>query len=474
MARLSAAPFTIHEDRIRTCSTSPPPTFAISHHDDIDPSSASDNESSPKLDHRAKSTSNRVSISTLPSSSDTDSDCLPTPRRPRDLRSPTRRKVPRSLPPQQRHVSASSASSIATDTDLPLVLLHISLLPLPAPWTSPTACAKLPQAVQRQLRSLCTKFTPEIVARGVLLRHPGSDLDLLKRRVVEGLGLEGQADLGDDSEEAERVDSGAELEEEKGECRGEGKWDVKVFAANGLMDAETWEVAWEEMERVDVMVTPLVGEEMTMLLEKVLDAESEANVRGQRVGEGRSHGLEAAKVEVERLEGRIRDLEDEWKDLSTTRMHQQKNRRGFEELPPAFRPEQVPIEVLLRNYIYLQAKDMRNIMILALLAVSIMLSFQVTAMRAASDFSRLDSCEVLGRTIAASLASARLLPVQTPQTTVWADTQANSLKVAEMVTVMVEAETMSTISTNNGLAAVSTTGDASVDIVGLAVASREL
>ncbi|KAF2143500.1 uncharacterized protein K452DRAFT_317628 [Aplosporella prunicola CBS 121167] len=53
------------------------------------------------------------------------------------------------------------------------------------------------------------------------------------------------------------------------------RWDIRVFAANGLMRAGAWAAAWSEMERVDVEVVPWISEELRSAMEKAVRGEEE-------------------------------------------------------------------------------------------------------------------------------------------------------------------------------------------------------
>jgi hypothetical protein len=177
--------------------------------------------------------------------------------------------------------------------EFPLVLLHCSLLP-------PTLALKnhitdealmeevLPGEYWRRWKILQDKVGEEneVRTRGVLIPHPRDDYDVLEERLLESLELErprirkghymgGTADidsgLGTESErdtenESDLEGRAAVTSPKPPKCADCGKrvpkevevdrkWEVKVYAANGLMRAGAWAAAWSEMEKVDVEVS---------------------------------------------------------------------------------------------------------------------------------------------------------------------------------------------------------------------------
>jgi hypothetical protein len=105
----------------------------------------------------------------------------------------------------------------------------------------------------------------------VLIPHPKADYDLLEERLLESLELERPRVrsghfLGVQREEVEGAEEESEAEStQSSQCPDcgrkvatgvemERKWEIKVYAANGLMRAGAWGAAWEEMEKVDIEV----------------------------------------------------------------------------------------------------------------------------------------------------------------------------------------------------------------------------
>ena len=172
-------------------------------------------------------------------------------------------------------------------TEFPLVLLHCTMLPpslgslVVQGQLDDDALLKevLPEVYWRRWRTLREKVIDnvEVKTRGVLIPHPREDYDSLEERLLESLELEKPRireahylrKEGDESYEAEIH---PDLEQEENcmitskvqcpDCGGkvstgveqEKKYEVKVYAANGLMRSGAWGAAWQEMEKVDVEV----------------------------------------------------------------------------------------------------------------------------------------------------------------------------------------------------------------------------
>ncbi|KAG8630160.1 hypothetical protein KVT40_001779 [Elsinoe batatas] len=438
------------------------------HSSSSNPSSDADSESDPVIFSLPGTRHSSVLHNTTTPS--IGSDVFSTPTRTRRTTVHRRPDTPRTRngtphPVVKSRPSSKLRESTQPSTDsLPLVLLHITILPLPAELEDDWFSGILREGTRKRLSLLKTKLTGEVSKRGLLIKHPRGDYDLLEERILQALELE-QGRLSDDGhylghsqeeeDDQERVDSGAELEDNgSGRCNtccrqikeagsgvaGEQKWDLQVFAGNGRMRAETWTVAWREMEMVDVVVLPWMDEEERLKL-----AEARTSVSNPHVKENPASPEADTDVAVtlhnnpdqitlereaeEALQRHIQDQEQLRRDQHETavldkilaleaRLHDlsQKSQRNHSpsqsrdhtnfnvhDLPPAFKPEQVPIEVLLRNYLVVLAKDARNIAIAVLLAVVVVLSIQLSVTRSAGQMDRFNSCRVMAETIAESL-----------------------------------------------------------------------
>ncbi|KAF3922849.1 hypothetical protein AA313_de0200541 [Arthrobotrys entomopaga] len=169
----------------------------------------------------------------------------------------------------------------------PLVLLHVTLLPLPVQGPASSVLAN-------HLRKM---ISPTVVARGLLLPHPNDDYDALIEMIAENLGLDQETpppfkkaptyaieDCASHSEGSYIDSSEEEADPYCPTCsrrrlkpeyvrhdrprrhrrpfRHNEKWyTINIFASNGLMRAGAWSRSWEEMERIDVEVTVTSGYE---------------------------------------------------------------------------------------------------------------------------------------------------------------------------------------------------------------------
>ncbi|KAL2075372.1 hypothetical protein VTL71DRAFT_315 [Oculimacula yallundae] len=183
----------------------------------------------------------------------------------------------------------------------PLVLLHVTVLPLHWPYshlmTSPEVPESL-QTVKESWRLLQDKVGDTVLERGILLPHPQDSYEVLEERLLEALELPvrprakilrcghymgpSDSELASSDEEGDDNWSGEAGEQRKwcDICRrdvrletvgdvgkGERRFRVKIYASNGLMRAGAWEAAWREMERVDVELEPYVEMHLNAELE---------------------------------------------------------------------------------------------------------------------------------------------------------------------------------------------------------------
>ena len=211
--------------------------------------------------------------------------------------------------------------------EYPLVLLHVTLLPLIFPHQDLLTSSHLPpelQPVKETYRLLQEKLAETVLERGILVPHPQDDYEVLEERLLEALELPvrprarilkcghylGPSTITSSSEEEESDgDSGigsGSLSSHKEDVRkwcdvcgrevsydhiamrmqGRGKlFKVKVFASNGLMRAGAWAACWREMERVDVSIEPLVEGQLAVQLEEF--ASLQQHVNGQERGDVR-------------------------------------------------------------------------------------------------------------------------------------------------------------------------------------------
>lgn len=205
----------------------------------------------------------------------------------------------------------------------PLVLLHVTLLPLRWPWgdlldsVRPNELSEAGKALREAWRQLQDRVGDTVCDRGILLPHPQNDFEVLEERLLEAvelplrrrarilecghyLGPANDMSLTEDmdSEDDEEYEARLAAEQSKthwcGTCHSEIRYDslgegrvfrTKVYASNGLMKAGAWDACWKQMERVDVEVEPIVDELVLDELEH-LAAEQSARLDEEHELEG--------------------------------------------------------------------------------------------------------------------------------------------------------------------------------------------
>ena len=277
------------------------------------------------------------------------------------------------------------------------MLLHVTLLPLPTHYSSEVLEAVLPTTVLANWNLLQEKATKTVLERGVLIPHPREDYDLLEERLLETLELkqprilkcghfhlspEEEADVLQQDSDSEE-DSGAEDAEICDDCgrrirngrfgdagTGSKRWDIKIFAANGLMRSGAWSAAWKEMERVDVEITPWMEDSMKRELE--LQREDEEQQRSETEHRVREEGV--GSLDDERLREiygqNAQDFVDGLADEESMRspaVETSPKRPETQEAAAEPQPKgEVPLQELLMRYLYSAIQDRRNIVIFLL------------------------------------------------------------------------------------------------------------
>lgn len=265
--------------------------------------------------------------------------------------------------------SPKGRSSRFKRQEAPLVLLHVTLLPLR--WTygdlmNHFETKKLPPVVfssegmknlRGAWRQLQDRLGDTVLDRGILLPHPQNDYEILEERLLEALelplrrrarilecghylGPANEMTINDDADnDSEDYSDSEEYEvERKPEkrhwcktCKGDIKYEelgsdrifrVKVYASNGLMSAGAWEACWKEMERVDIEVEPIIDTGLQGELSKlagILEQEQQQQIKAeqkQRAAEEQRLLLEeeqrlSLEEERQRLEIQRQELEEE-------------------------------------------------------------------------------------------------------------------------------------------------------------------
>lgn len=262
----------------------------------------------------------------------------------------------------------------------PLVLLHVTLLPLR--WAYGEVVnyfegKKVPPALfssegiknlRVAWRQLQDRLGDTEMERGILLPHPQNDYEILEERLLEALELPlrrrarilecghylgpsnemtPSSDIDDDSEDtSDAEDSDANGKKEKRHwcktCKGDIKYEelgservfrIKVYASNGLMSPGAWEACWKEMERVDIEVEPITGSHIQQELAKLgatFDQEHQQRLDQQAEEQERLHFEEEQRLQME--EERRQQLEEERAQLEAQRQQfEEERRRSLEE-----------------------------------------------------------------------------------------------------------------------------------------------
>jgi hypothetical protein len=266
----------------------------------------------------------------------------------------------------ERHLRLASsqagpAQSLHTaqqhERNTPLVLLHVSILPSQQPAYPLTVlqAANAPSWVVENILLFREKLCSAVLARGVLIPHPGEEYDVLEERLLEALELcaprvladghfydeQGTYDSADEDEVDGFTETGVNAKPRaicdyahgdsddashhhhdhnddddgdddfcttcaqpmrlpyRGTGHGKRRWDVRFYASNGLMRAGAWNAAWQEMERVDVEIQPWMPQDVRIALDTAMEREIRADAQ-------QHDASDALKSELER---RIHQLE---------------------------------------------------------------------------------------------------------------------------------------------------------------------
>lgn len=336
--------------------------------------------------------------------------------------------------------------------EFPLVLLHVTLIPLSLPYSRSTLQRVLSADVLAAHTLLQQKLNATVVGRGLLIPHPQEEYEVLEDRILEALDLRvprilkcghflggerrrrtslcggrgnaGGAEGSVFSEMDSGFQSGAStasgedmdirdhdyehlsLEETCSSCPRQLKlpshgakdahgrrWDMRVYAANGLMRDGAWCAAWREMERVDVEIGVLITDEVRARLEEEEEEERtartaiESRTPPPRPREGSLAGLHVAHSRPSAVA------------LATTtsaapsRHHQSLqggarssrasvSRGTSAQASPtrsSLRKDPIPLSTLLKYYIIVLSQDGRNVVLFVLSTLLAFLALRSTS-----------------------------------------------------------------------------------------------
>lgn len=358
----------------------------------------------------------------------------PSFRRPESVRrmqmsspTPSERSLRRSLLSSQRVRTPNSGKSSVKGSprrpkwahekeeeekkEYPLVLLHMTLLPIELRWSKQTMEELLSGDTLESLQLLQSRLSSTILQRGILIPHPKDEYELLEERLLEALELKtervtkcghfrARESTSSASSEDSGVGSSVEDVDDGTSCRtchrhlsavstavgGGRKWSIKVFAANGLMRASAWTAAWSEMESVDIEIMPWIDEDVRKSLDaRTLKEEVEENARQEeemrRIAttaeeQFRVESVREAKTWEDQACRDGREQQEDFKKPTDHKMSISKENtveedlhpvsRKADDLPPVYPRKDIPLSLLLRNYIFLLAQDKRNVLIFGL------------------------------------------------------------------------------------------------------------
>lgn len=248
--------------------------------------------------------------------------------------------------------------------DYPLVLLHVTVLPLQWPCgdaldaVGGEGIPRELQGVKESWKLLKEKLGDTVLERGILLPHPQDSYEILEERLLEALELPvrprakilscghylGPDDAGDSSSEdgSENEDDarmmgsrerwcdicGREVKyEEIGISGKQKRFRIKVYASNGLMRAGAWAAAWREMERVDVEIEPFVPSHLAPLMDSLITFHAQSLPT-----QGPNHGLADHQREPDESESRLQDEEEA---MRRREREEERMREIYGDSPPA-------------------------------------------------------------------------------------------------------------------------------------------
>ncbi|KAF7904751.1 hypothetical protein EAF00_002085 [Botryotinia globosa] len=232
-----------------------------------------------------------------------------------------------------------------------LVLLHVTVLPLQWQYAKAILAPELPAnlySIREAYYLLQEKLSETILTRGILLPHPQDSYESLQERFLDALELPvrprakilrcghymGPNTTSSDDDSDER-DSGFGSTgrfrprpekvwcdicrrdvryEDDDQDEDDKRFNIKIFASNGLMRAGAWAAAWREMERVDIEIEPFVQPWMVEDMEDLIERLREAEERDED-----SYGLYSDDSSRESLGSEAQRLHEQGMDKVTLR-----------------------------------------------------------------------------------------------------------------------------------------------------------
>ncbi|KAI7602891.1 hypothetical protein KC346_g12149, partial [Hortaea werneckii] len=316
--------------------------------------------------------------------------------------------------PNPRHQARYSTHELESKQN-PLVLLHVTVLPVKIPWRHEVVQEIMPTPILDQIYLLRSKLTEIVMQRGILIPHPREEYDLLEERVLEALELRQEritkdghfhrprgsassiwtsdstdSGLGSSVEAASDPECCPTCSYGASESASTGVWKINIYAANGLMRAAAWSAAWSEMERVDVEILPAIPADSRRMLDARRDEEASTAVNGNeipaaspQISLGRQMPMDHTEHQPDLLAEEILQSGNQTSEMDVLRQQailrvpaeqifpvQSKERdSSSDELPQIYRPSQIPLSMLMRNYLILLLRDGKHVIAFVLAAV---------------------------------------------------------------------------------------------------------
>ncbi|KAJ5207710.1 hypothetical protein N7449_002089 [Penicillium cf. viridicatum] len=345
-----------------------------------------------------------------------DDEYLTPPRRRQGLRSRSPGPSPLKRSP---YYSPTASKQPKPRKEAPLVLLHCTLLPpsIPVPGASDPRNQdiledELPAEYWKRWRRLQDRVGSGVLRdRGVLISHPEDLYDILEERLLESLelqrprlqnghfvgredhssGSEGDfSDIGETETDGEQGDECPDCGTHVRHGDSNRKWEIRVFAANGLMRAGAWAAAWRDMEKVDVEVGLWLPSDVRRGLERRLAEEqmavvehAQSQIPPMQMQMQMSPLVDGGQqIPPEILQSPRQSHARMISDVGSSQSDETMFRQSFPEAAarvnhaPELRHEkkehEVALSTLFVNYIRILAADRRNI---ALLLLSVLVAF---------------------------------------------------------------------------------------------------
>ncbi|KAI6871291.1 hypothetical protein KC323_g1916 [Hortaea werneckii] len=316
--------------------------------------------------------------------------------------------------PNPRHQARHSTHELESKQN-PLVLLHVTVLPVNIPWKHEIVQEIMPAPILDQIYLLRSKLTEIVMQRGILIPHPREEYELLEERVLEALELRQEritkdghfhrprgsassiwtsdstdSGLGSSVEAASDPECCPTCSYGASKAASTGVWKINIYAANGLMRAAAWSAAWSEMERVDVEILPAIPDDTRRILDARRDEEASTAVNGNEVPAASPQTSLGRQMPMDHTEHQPGFLAEETlqsgnqtSEMDLLRQQailrvpaeqifpvQSKERDSSpDELPQIYRPSQIPLSMLMRNYLILLLRDGKHVIAFVLAAI---------------------------------------------------------------------------------------------------------